>query len=310
VRASAARVLLPALGVLALVAVVAIAATGNTPSGSGGGRAPSESLLDTMLTLFVLALIPAAALLVYGLMQRKDIAREIEMAKRFRRLSFIAFALFCGLLMLAYSRLEPQRFGREDEIGEPAFPRGVPSPEGPAAPTDPTPYRAEWAWAPVIVVVALALVAGIALLVMWRRQKAVEHSPEARVAKELAAALDESLDDLRAEKDPRRAVIAAYARLERVLAAHRLPRRPSETPNELLARLLPDLGVESGSIRRLIDLYTWAKFSHHDVHADMKNEAIAALEQARDELRARSEREEELHAAFARVGSSPDGRTA
>ena len=309
-RGSAARVLLPAVGVLALVAVVAIAATGSTPSGSGGGRAPSESILDTILTLFVLALIPAAAILIYGLTQRQAISREYQMAKRFRRLSFVAFALFLLLLTLLYSRLRPQTFVPEDEIGEPAFPRGFPPNEQPVVPTDRTPYDAEWAWAPVIVVVALALIAGVALLVAWRRQTAVEAGPEAKVAKALAAALDESLDDLRAEADPRRAVIAAYARLERVLAAHRLPRRPSETPNELLARILPGLDVEQRSILRLTDLYTWAEFSHHDVDADMKTEAIAALEQARDELRARAERQEELAAAFVRVGSTADGRPA
>ena len=46
----------------------------------------------------------------------------------------------------------------------------------------------------------------------------------------VSAAVDESLDDLRAEPDPRRAVIAAYARLERVLAAHGLPRFAAEAP--------------------------------------------------------------------------------
>ena len=58
-----------------------------------------------------------------------------------------------------------------------------------------------------------------------------------------AAAVDESLDDLRAEPDPRRAVIAAYARLERVLAAHGLPRKPAEAPLEYLGRMLAELSV-------------------------------------------------------------------
>ena len=46
--------------------------------------------------------------------------------------------------------------------------------------------------------------------------------------------LDETLDDLRAEADPRRAIIAAYARLERVLAANGVP-RTAETSDEYLA---------------------------------------------------------------------------
>ena len=60
----------------------------------------------------------------------------------------------------------------------------------------------------------------------------------------LADVLDETLDDLRAETDPRRAVIAAYARMERALAAYGLPRRPSEAPDEYLQRIFADLEVE------------------------------------------------------------------
>ena len=59
----------------------------------------------------------------------------------------------------------------------------------------------------------------------------------------LADVLEETLDDLRAEQDPRRAVIAAYARMERALAAYGLPRNPSEAPDEYLQRIFADLEV-------------------------------------------------------------------
>jgi hypothetical protein len=98
--------------------------------------------------------------------------------------------------------------------------------------------------------------------------------------------LDTTLEDLRRERDPRRAVIAAYARLERALAAHGFPRRPAETQAEYVARILDELDVDRGSVRRLTELYTDAKFSIHDVDAGMKEEAIDALERVRDELRA------------------------
>ena len=110
----------------------------------------------------------------------------------------------------------------------------------------------------------------------------------------LANVLDETLDDLRAEADPRRAVIAAYARLERALATQGFARRPSETPEELLSRVLGRLEVSDESIRRLTDLFERAKFSQHDVDSAMKDEAIAALQQVRDELRAAEERRAEL----------------
>ena len=116
---------------------------------------------------------------------------------------------------------------------------------------------------------------------------------------ELAAAVDESLDDLRAEPDPRRAVIAAYARLERVLAAYRLPRRPAEAPFEYLGRMLAELSVTPEAARRLTDLFERAKFSQHAVGADMKEEAISALETVRDDLlAARVLAEQERQAAL------------
>ena len=117
-----------------------------------------------------------------------------------------------------------------------------------------------------------------------------------RLAESLADVLDESLDDLRAERDPRRAVIRAYARLERVLAAHGIPRRPSDAPLEYLNRVLLGLSVSTESVQRLTPLFERAKFSHHDVGPEMKDEAIAALQTMQDELRtaealARQERE-------------------
>ena len=60
----------------------------------------------------------------------------------------------------------------------------------------------------------------------------------------LADVLDETLDDLRAERDPRRAVIAAYARMERALAAYGFPRDAAEAPDEYLERILADLEVQ------------------------------------------------------------------
>ena len=78
----------------------------------------------------------------------------------------------------------------------------------------------------------------------WRARR------DAALAEALEDVLDESLDDLRAEPDPRRAVIAAYARLERVLAAHGLPRRPRRRRSSTCARMLAELAVSTESRSR------------------------------------------------------------
>ena len=107
---------------------------------------------------------------------------------------------------------------------------------------------------------------------------------------ELAALLDDTLDDLRAEPDPRRAVIAAYARMERALAAYGLPRRAvrgaARVPRPHRRRRSHE---RLPSARRLVfeltHLFERAKFSPHAIDAEMKDDAIATLATLRDELR-------------------------
>ena len=182
---------------------------------------------------------------------------------------------------------------------------------GPLVPTtspDSVVYEPGFAWAPAVVTVALI---ALALGAWWyagraRKRARGELVREDRLTTELVAAMDESLDDLRAEPDPRRAVIAAYARLERVLASHRLPRRPAEAPLEYLARMLSDLSVSPDAARRLTDLFERAKFSQHAVGTEMKEEAISALETVRDDLlAARALAEQELQAAIAAQRERP-----
>jgi cbb3-type cytochrome oxidase subunit 3 len=290
-RDNAARAVVPALVVLGLVGVVAIASAGSTPTGTRQVRPPDDAVLDSFFTFMLVMLVVAAILVVYGLMQRKAIAEE--MAKgRYRRLSFIGFTVFMLLFaLLAYFRLRDWKsLEYVDELGEQGFPRGVPgSPEAQGG--QETTYDAEFAWLPVLV---LAAVIGLSVAVWYATTRRQEQRGEENAAAEaVALVLDDALDDLRAEKDARRAVIAAYARLERVLAAHGLGRKPAEAPGEYLSRILPRLELERGSVRRLTELFTRAKFSAHRVDAGMKEDAIDALATVRDELRAAEERRRE-----------------
>ena len=171
------------------------------------------------------------------------------------------------------------------------------NPASPAEVGDPTagatgdPHHPQFALIPVLIVCSLLGLAAFAWWYSQRGENAALMRPEDTVAGDLADALDESLDALRAEPDPRRAVIAAYARLERVLGSHGFARRPDETPEEYLTRILDRLRVDSTSVRRLTDLFTEAKFSRHVVDATMKEDAIDALSSVRDELRARRDRQ-------------------
>jgi len=89
---------------------------------------------------------------------------------------------------------------------------------------------------------------------------------------------------LRAERDPRKAVIRAYARMETTFGAYGVPREEHETPLEYVARVLDSLRVGSFAVRRLVNLFERAKFSPHAIETSMKDDAIEALAGLRAEL--------------------------
>lgn len=302
-RGRATSVALPALIVLALVAVVAIASTGSTPSSSGETRPPSDSLLDTIFSLGLVAVAIGGIVLLYGLAQRKAIAREVATG-RYRRTGLVSWLAFLALFTaFSYWRLTTWTPPQAEEGGELAFPGVLPAPTTTDQSAEaPTAYEPSISWIPIALVVGLVLAAGIAYVIAERRAGQGQTS-RISLAAQLESALDESLDDLRAEADPRKAIIAAYARLERVLSANGVPRRTAETSDEYLPRVLHDLDLDSGAIERLTALFTRAKFSQHDVDTAMKEEAIGALEQVRDELRLGRERPAEVDSTAAVAGA-------
>jgi len=274
------RVVGPALVVLALVGVVAVAATGSSSESSGSSTPPSDVLLDILFSLVIVLLVAWVAVSLVALVRWRE--AEWTAPRRRNDLRAIATLVAFGFALALYIRergwhlaFDPQQTPLDRGEGG-AAPPGLDA--GPGAG-----YQFEFAWLPVAIVLALAA-GGVAAFVLAARRSA-RTTARAELAVELADMLDVTIDDLRAEADPRRAVIAAYARLERVLAAHGEPRRESDTPEEHLARVLGRLDVDRRATRRLVDLFVRAEFSPHVVDAAMKDEAIDALVRVRDELR-------------------------
>ena len=140
-------------------------------------------------------------------------------------------------------------------------------------------------WGEVVIVLGLMLVAAAAFIrSRSRRAPRLLGSPD-DAPDAVAAALDLSLDDLQTEPDLRRAIIAAYARMEAALGVAGIPRRPSEAPLEYVERALLTLHASAAAVRRLTDLFEWARFSHHEPDPSMRDDAVDALVAVRDELR-------------------------
>jgi hypothetical protein len=303
VSSRARNAFLTALGVLVALVVVAIAARGSIPAGEGGASGPTDALLDILFTLWLLLIASAAVLLVYLLVLRRRL--EAQGGATVRRRGPLE-TLLTVIILVGAGSLMARRLASTVPPPEPT--ETIVHSETLTRTPQTILHDPGFAWAPAVVTAALIV---LALGAWWyagraRKRARGELVREDRLTTELVAAMDESLDDLRAEPDPRRAVIAAYARLERVLASHRLPRRPAEAPLEYLARMLSDLSVSPDAARRLTDLFERAKFSQHAVGTEMKEEAISALETVRDDLlAARALAAQELQAAIAAQRERP-----
>ena len=97
--------------------------------------------------------------------------------------------------------------------------------------------------------VFVVLIAGTAVVLIARRKTKRATRPW-RLGRneEVSLAIDESIDDLRNDPDFRRAIVAAYARMEHALGRAGLPRHPAEAPFEYVERALLSLDTSSGSV--------------------------------------------------------------
>jgi hypothetical protein len=269
------------LAVLLLLAVVALAASAGGPATGGASR----DFVDPLATLlFVLGGVWVAALLVASPLMTGLTLTAGEPKPRRWHGNVLAGVVFFSIVLAALAVLRKLRpGGGNDDEARAETGQTATTPE--AAGRVPTIDPASIDWLVVGLVFVAALVGFSILAAVLVRPKG-RSMPELEARKELERMLDETLDDLHRERDPRRAVIAAYARMERSLGSYGLPRRPAEAPLEYLGRVLAELTGSAGAARRLTALFERAKFSEHSIDGRMKEDAIAAVVTVRDELRA------------------------
>jgi hypothetical protein len=270
--------------VTALLAVVAIAAHGR-PLGSGHGRSGGlpatfwDYVFTSFLILEVLLILVAFAAIFF--FRRDPAQRAPHQSRMLRSVAVLLLAAF--LVTFVARHVNFHRLLHPGGTTTTATPtqggKGKNAHRRPPAP----PSHVQFRWDELAIVLGLLLGLGV-LAAATRKRLAPATDP--RAPQILAAALEESLDDLRDDPDLRRAIIAAYARMETALGAASLPRHHAEAPLEYVERALLSLDTSAAAVQRLTDLFLWAKFSHHEPEPAMRDDAVDALIAVRDELRA------------------------
>ena len=271
-------------GVLGALALVAVAARGSTEIGDGAARRPTDALIDIVFTLYLLVMAAGVVLFFYLLLLRRRASVQQGKARGRSDIQALAVLLLFGALAALATRFF-DGWSRAGRPGSEEQPSGtVSTSSATTEPLGPQPVEPSFSWIPVLATLALILFAVGAWAMSTRARSRARGELGPALALAVEDALAESLDDLRAQPDPRRAVIAAYARLERVLAAHGVPRGNAEAPLEYLGRVLEELSVREIPARELTRLFERAKFSQHAVGPEMKKRALRALETVRDDL--------------------------
>jgi uncharacterized membrane protein (DUF485 family) len=272
------------LALLVLLAVVAFAS--RTGFGHASHRAPTPGYVNWATSVFLVLFFVMApvAIYLYVLQARDRLERQQHKSFQVRvmRSLVIILVIAAGFLLRTTllkhwhpsSGLHDLFFGNHRAAGH----------RKPGE--DSTPYTPTFEW-PVLWGTIVLVAGGIAWWLWWRKTRAAAPAFEvepATLEQDLAGSIGDAIGDLEAEPDPRRAVIAAYARMEGVLARSGMRREPSETATEYLRRVLLTLTSQSEAVRRLTGLFEQAKFSTHTIDASMKNDAIESLRLIRADL--------------------------
>jgi hypothetical protein len=260
---------------VALLAIVAVGAAGSLDTDPAADRTAAR--IATFPLLALLGAAAAAAVITTVLARRRLLTRledddeEADAGGPGSRLLRIALLLLpfvvAGALIFAIA----------------VRPRGQPEPQQQSAPPAGPPAtraggeRDDWG----LVALAGGALAATAFFgsAVWgarpRRRPGI--APLRGPAADPRGAVDDALAALDAETDPRRAIIAAYVRMERALDVAGLGRREPEAPREYLARVAGALRGDARAARRLTALYEEARFSAHPLDEGMRAEAVAAL---------------------------------
>jgi cbb3-type cytochrome oxidase subunit 3 len=275
----AGAAVLAGVAIAALLVLVALAS--RPPDGSGLpllGADPAQVVLDVTVYLLAILALFTLLLIVWAFWPRRDEAPPKLPPRRRPFTTIVTMLLLAVAVIVLRGRGQLRIPGLDPGGAGVARPLQAVAPNGQRASTG----GGGVDWVAIGIVTAVVL---LAAFLIWRALRKPARSRRASALAGLEELLDDAIEDVLREADPRRAVIAAWARLERVLARHGVPRRASEAPLEYAARATAELDLAAVSLERLADLYEWARFSLNEVTPAMRQEALDGLLDVRDGLR-------------------------
>jgi hypothetical protein len=292
-------ILLLSGGMLVFLGLVAAASrTHHVPGGSAGVHSPPAGVGDYVFTLFLLVVAVGFVFLIYIWFSERDLLAQAHRGRQKKGTYRALILLFIILGVFPVLRSRFHVFQHRQKVAQSTIHGGKHRP----AKQKPKPLGAHRPPRFEFLPIAIATAAGLVFLgYLGVRSMRRERTPlveQHLLELEFESLLDDTLDDLYANPDARAAIIAAYARMEKLFAARGFARDPAETSMEFLSRCVGELRASGAALGRLTGLFQRAKFSPHEVARPMRDEAIEALTQVRDELRALRQ-EEELQRAKA-----------
>jgi hypothetical protein len=277
------------LGVCVMVALglllVLAATVGPPPASSADPGARVAVRLPDPVQVLVVALLGLSALIFFSLQRRRS-AEEAQPSARVARPMPAWLALLVSLLpvlLVALGWYLLWRYGGQE--GEP-IERAFAAIAGlldllTLADKPPTSIPSlDLAIATLAVLLALGVFGLMVLVALadrlegwWAERGSALDAPSVPdVLREIRA-------DLRAEPDARLAIVRAYGRFERALAAARAPRAAWQTPAEFMRSTLARMPVPAPPVRRLTALFEIARFSAHPIGAEARDAACDCLDE-------------------------------
>ncbi len=270
------------VGILGLLTVITFAARGGHPVRHGGvaARPVPVTLQDSFVTLLEIAYVLAIVGFVVLFAKRRPLGvpRESHWLRNFILVMVLCLIVTAfGSWAIRHGHYSHQQLGAKARTKQ----GQADTPGAGSSLRDGRVRPARFQWQLAAGLAGLVLLGVVLILV---RRRSPPGPDEQRVEDELVQTIDSAIEDLRGEGDPRVAVIASYASMESALRSHGFGRVPSEAPLEYLSRILETLEVRSDAVRSLTHLFEYAKFSRHEIDGEMKEDAIVALLNVRNDL--------------------------